>query len=214
MSAVLAGLEPLLAPAFALWGSAVTWLEVVAFVLALATVALNIRVDPRAWPLAIASSLLYFGLFTVMLYVATGRRSWIIIGLLLVVVAGALLWLLTRGEAEWMQRYDGLVLIDRLAVRFAYPGDRFTRLGGIEYRIDVHENLTSGERLSSGVGVAVRPADVPEPGTLALAVGGLAVAAGVWRRMVKTNPALIPPCMTRATDSSPCCRSVILLPRS
>ena len=63
MSALLAGLEPLLAPAFALWGSAVTWLEVIAFVLALATVALNIRVDARAWPLAIASSLLYFGLF-------------------------------------------------------------------------------------------------------------------------------------------------------
>jgi nicotinamide mononucleotide transporter len=63
VSAVLAGLEPLLAPAFALWGSAVSWLEVAAFVLALATVALNIRVDARAWPLAIASSLLYFGLF-------------------------------------------------------------------------------------------------------------------------------------------------------
>ena len=63
MSALLAGLEPLLAPAFSLWGSAVTWLEVVAFVLALGTVALNIRVDPRAWPLAIASSLLYLLLF-------------------------------------------------------------------------------------------------------------------------------------------------------
>jgi nicotinamide mononucleotide transporter len=63
VSAVLAGLEPLLAPAFALWGSAVSWLEVAAFVLALATVALNLRVDARAWPLAIASSLLYFGLF-------------------------------------------------------------------------------------------------------------------------------------------------------
>ena len=63
MSALLAGLDPIFAPAFALWGASVTWLEVVAFVLALATVALNIRVDPRAWPLAIASSLLYVGLF-------------------------------------------------------------------------------------------------------------------------------------------------------
>ena len=63
MSALLAGLDPIFAPAFALWGASVTWLEVLAFVLALATVALNIRVDPRAWPLAIASSLLYFGLF-------------------------------------------------------------------------------------------------------------------------------------------------------
>jgi len=63
MSAVLTGLDPIFAPAFALWGASVTWLEVVAFLLALATVALNIRVDPRAWPLAILSSLLYFGLF-------------------------------------------------------------------------------------------------------------------------------------------------------
>ncbi|MEP7057739.1 MAG: nicotinamide riboside transporter PnuC [Caldimonas sp.] len=63
MNAVLAALQPLFATAFALWGAPVTWLEVVAFVLALATVAMNIRVNPIGWPLAIASSLLYFGLF-------------------------------------------------------------------------------------------------------------------------------------------------------
>jgi nicotinamide mononucleotide transporter len=54
---------PLLAPAFTLWGGAVTWLEVLAFVLALAMVAANMRVNPVAWPLAIASSLLYGLLF-------------------------------------------------------------------------------------------------------------------------------------------------------
>src|SRR5215217_7281836 len=63
MDALLAGLKPLFAPAFVLWGSGVTWLEAVAFALALATVLLNIRVNPLGWPLAIVSSLLYFGLF-------------------------------------------------------------------------------------------------------------------------------------------------------
>jgi len=63
MDALLAGLTPLFAPAFALWDAPVTWLEVVAFVLALGTVLMNIRVNPLGWPLAIVSSLLYFGLF-------------------------------------------------------------------------------------------------------------------------------------------------------
>ena len=60
---MLRDLQPLFAPAFALWATPVSWLEIVAFVLALAMVVLNMRVDPIAWPLAIASSLLYFALF-------------------------------------------------------------------------------------------------------------------------------------------------------
>jgi nicotinamide mononucleotide transporter len=52
-----------LAPAFTLWGSAITWLEIVAFVLAIAMVVMNMRVRPIAWPLACLSSLLYFALF-------------------------------------------------------------------------------------------------------------------------------------------------------
>ena len=63
MNALLVGLQPLFATAFTLWASPVTWLELVAFVLALGTVAMNIRVNPIGWPLAILSSLLYFGLF-------------------------------------------------------------------------------------------------------------------------------------------------------
>lgn len=54
---------PAFAAAFTLWGSPVTWLEVAAFVLALAMVAANMRVNPIGWPLAIASSLLYAALF-------------------------------------------------------------------------------------------------------------------------------------------------------
>jgi nicotinamide mononucleotide transporter len=53
----------LLAPAFLAWGVPVTWLELLAFVLALAMVVCNIRVIHWGWPLAAASSLLYFVLF-------------------------------------------------------------------------------------------------------------------------------------------------------
>lgn len=49
--------------AFTLWGAGVTWLEVVAFVLALACVVLNVLEIHWAWPLAIAASLLYAWLF-------------------------------------------------------------------------------------------------------------------------------------------------------
>ncbi|TWO73190.1 nicotinamide mononucleotide transporter [Caenimonas sedimenti] len=53
----------LFAEAFQLWGSPTTWLEIAAVVLALAMVACNIREIHWGWPLAIASSLLYFALF-------------------------------------------------------------------------------------------------------------------------------------------------------
>lgn len=55
--------KPLLAAAFTLWGSAVTWLEILAFVLSVWMVVCNLRVNPTGWPLAIASSLLYALLF-------------------------------------------------------------------------------------------------------------------------------------------------------
>jgi nicotinamide mononucleotide transporter len=54
---------PLLAAPFSLLGSPVTWLELVAFVLALWMVFANMRVQLIAWPLAIASSLAYMVLF-------------------------------------------------------------------------------------------------------------------------------------------------------
>ena len=63
MTFVLHLLQPLFVEAFTLWGAPVTRLELLAFVLALAMVLCNIRVNPWGWPLAIISSLLYFGLF-------------------------------------------------------------------------------------------------------------------------------------------------------
>ena len=62
-SELLDAAAPLLASAFVLWGAPVTWLEVTAFVLAVAMVVCNIRVNVLGWPLAITSSLLYFLLF-------------------------------------------------------------------------------------------------------------------------------------------------------
>jgi nicotinamide mononucleotide transporter len=63
LDTLLQAARPLLAAAFALSGSPVTWLEIVAFVLAVAMVLANLRVNPVGWPLAIASSLLYALLF-------------------------------------------------------------------------------------------------------------------------------------------------------
>jgi nicotinamide mononucleotide transporter len=51
------------AQAFTLWGSPTTWLELAAFVIALAMVGCNIREIHWGWPLAIISSLMYFAIF-------------------------------------------------------------------------------------------------------------------------------------------------------
>jgi nicotinamide mononucleotide transporter len=63
LNAVVDAAAPLFASAFVVAGAPVTWLELVAFVLAIAMVWFNIRVNPLGWPLAIVSSLLYFLLF-------------------------------------------------------------------------------------------------------------------------------------------------------
>jgi nicotinamide mononucleotide transporter len=92
MDALLQTLQPLFVAAFTLWGSPVTWLEIVAFVLAIAMVVCNIRVNPIAWPLAIVSSLMYFALFwNSKLY---GDAS---LQLVFVVVAGWGWWQWLRG---------------------------------------------------------------------------------------------------------------------
>ena len=53
----------MLATAFTLLGTAVSWLEVLAFVLALANIACNVFEIHWGWPLAFAASLLYAWLF-------------------------------------------------------------------------------------------------------------------------------------------------------
>ncbi len=93
-------MQPLFVSAFTLWGSPVTWMEIVACVLAIAMVVCNMRVNPLGWPLAIVSSLLYFALFwNSKLY---GDAS---LQILFVVVAGWGWWQWLRGTA-----YDGSAL--------------------------------------------------------------------------------------------------------
>jgi len=55
--------HPLLAPAFTAWGVPMTWIEIVAFVVSLWMVGCEMRVHALAWPLAMASSLMYALLF-------------------------------------------------------------------------------------------------------------------------------------------------------
>ena len=63
MTDFLAATAPLLAPAFSVAGSAITWLEIVAVVLSVWMVLCNFRVNPLGWPLAMTSSALYALLF-------------------------------------------------------------------------------------------------------------------------------------------------------
>jgi nicotinamide mononucleotide transporter len=117
MDSLLQAAAPLLGAAFTLWGSPVTWAEVLAFVLALAMVGCNIRVNPTGWPLAIASSLIYGVLFwDSRLY---GEASLQIV-FVLVALWGWWQWL--RGTGD-----DGAALrVRRLSTR-----SRWLLLGGV-----------------------------------------------------------------------------------
>lgn len=96
------------APAFVLWGAPTTWLEVLAAVLAVAMVGCNMRELHWGWPLAIVSSLLYFGVFAeARIY---GDAS------LQIVFAVVALW----GWFQWLRGYraDGSTLhVSRLSPR-------------------------------------------------------------------------------------------------
>ncbi len=96
-----------LTPWFTLLDSPVTGLEVLAFALSLWMVACNLRVNPLAWPLAIASSLLYGVLFAhSRLYGEAGLQ------LLFVALAGWGWWQWLRGTGA-----DGQALrVRRLTV--------------------------------------------------------------------------------------------------
>lgn len=90
----LAALDPY-AAAFTLWGSPVTWIEMVAFVLSIWMVVCNIRVQVLAWPLAMAASALYGLLFLhSRLYGEAGLQ------VLFIVVAGWGWWQWLRGTTS------------------------------------------------------------------------------------------------------------------
>jgi nicotinamide mononucleotide transporter len=56
-------IDLLFSTAFTLWAAPTSWAEAIAFVLALAMVGCNMREVHWGWPLAFASSVLYFGVF-------------------------------------------------------------------------------------------------------------------------------------------------------
>lgn len=119
MSDLLSAAAPLLTPAFALWGSPVTWLEIVAFGLSVWMVLCNLRVNVLGWPLAIISSVLYALLFASgKLYGEAGLQ------LVFVVLAAWGWWQWLRGRGSTGQplqvqrltpRQRGLVLAATLA---------------------------------------------------------------------------------------------------
>jgi nicotinamide mononucleotide transporter len=86
---------PLLQPAFMLWGGEITVVESIAVALSVWMVLCNLRVDALAWPLAIASSLLYALLFaSSRLY---GEAS---LQIFFIVVAGWGWWQWLRGTGD------------------------------------------------------------------------------------------------------------------
>jgi nicotinamide mononucleotide transporter len=114
MDALLQAMQPFFVAAFTLWGSPVTWLEIVAFVLAIAMVVCNIRVNAAGWPLAIISSLMYFALFwNSKLYGDAGLQ------IVFVIVAGWGWWQWLRGTLD-----DG----SALKVRSLTPQGRWLML--------------------------------------------------------------------------------------
>ncbi|MCO5976616.1 nicotinamide riboside transporter PnuC [Ideonella oryzae] len=88
-----------LQPAFTLWGSPITWTELLACVLSLWMVGCNMRVHPLGWPLAIVSSLLYAALF--LHYRLYGEAS---LQLIFVALAGWGWWEWLKGRGEDGQR--------------------------------------------------------------------------------------------------------------
>jgi len=113
MTDLLAATAPLMAPAFTLAGTAVSWLEGLALVLAVWMVLCNLQVNPLGWPLAMASSALYGVLFLhSKLYGEAGLQ------LLFIALAawGWWQWLRGTGDAGQPLRVRGLAWPQRLQV--------------------------------------------------------------------------------------------------
>ena len=108
MDSLLQALAPALAPAFSLWGSPVTWIEILAFVLSVWMVVCNMRVNAMGWPLAIVASLLYALLFAQ--YKLYGEAC---LQLFFVVVAGWGWWQWLRGRSA----DGGTLRVHRMTLR-------------------------------------------------------------------------------------------------
>jgi nicotinamide mononucleotide transporter len=82
--------------AFTAWGSPVTWLEIIAFVLSLWMIACEMRVSHWTWPLAIVSSAIYGVLFAQ--YKLFGEAS-LQLFFIAISIWGWWLWLFPRADA-------------------------------------------------------------------------------------------------------------------
>ena len=108
----------MLVEAFVLFGAPVTWLEILAFVLALACVALSVYEIHWSWPLAFISSLLYAWLF--------GASKLYGEGALQLFFAGTALW----GWWQWLfGRRAGAAPAEHLHVAQLTPYGRLITLG-------------------------------------------------------------------------------------
>lgn len=116
LDALLQSAAPLLGAAFTLWGSPITWLEILAFGLSIWMVLCNLRVDPLAWPLAIAASLLYALLFAQSRLYGEAGLQFVFIG---VAVWGWWSWLRGRDDAGLPLRVHRLTPRGRLLVATA-----------------------------------------------------------------------------------------------
>jgi hypothetical protein len=84
--------------------------------------------------------------------------------------------------ADWMQRYDGLVLPGAVMVWIDQPL-MIALVSDDPFVVTTRQVRESEDRIGAEVELTVRPTDTPEPGTLLLAVGGLGAAGGwVWRK--------------------------------
>jgi nicotinamide mononucleotide transporter len=95
LDGILAAAQPLLLAAFTLWGSPVTWLEIVAFVLSIWMVWCQLRVRPLSWPLAIVTSLMYALLFAASRLYGEAGLQFLFIA---VALWGWWLWLTGKGD--------------------------------------------------------------------------------------------------------------------
>jgi nicotinamide mononucleotide transporter len=97
--------------AFSLGGTQVAWAEVLAVVLSLWMVERNIRVHVLAWPLAIASALIYLVLFR-----RSGLYGEAMLQLMFVAVSvwGWWMWVKPKGSAKHMQKVTYLTVRERL----------------------------------------------------------------------------------------------------
>ena len=145
--------DTLFATAFSLWGAPTTWLEVLAFALALGMVACNIRVIPGGWPRAAISSLLYGLLFA--RYRLYGEAS---------------LQVFFAAMAAWAQRPE----VGAVGARLLYPDGTLQHAGVV---------LGLGEAAGHLYrGLPSDPAQAPRRSLVAQEVSAVTAACLVLRR--------------------------------